>query len=32
MQSALKLLYNRKRQDTITKELLDILGGAEALR
>jgi F-type H+-transporting ATPase subunit gamma len=32
MQSALKLLYNRKRQETITKELLDIVGGAEALR
>lgn len=32
MQSALKLLYNRKRQETITKELLDIVGGVEALR
>lgn len=32
MQSALKLVYNRKRQETITKELLDIVGGAEALR
>jgi F-type H+-transporting ATPase subunit gamma len=32
MQSALKLLYNRKRQETITKELLDIIGGVEALR
>lgn len=32
MQSALKLVYNRKRQETITKELLDIIGGAEALR
>lgn len=32
MQSALKLLYNRKRQETITKELLDIVGGVEAIR
>jgi F-type H+-transporting ATPase subunit gamma len=32
MQGALKLVYNRKRQETITKELLDIVGGAEALR
>jgi F-type H+-transporting ATPase subunit gamma len=32
MQGALKLAYNRKRQETITKELLDIVGGAEALR
>ncbi|NOT30421.1 MAG: ATP synthase F1 subunit gamma [Planctomycetes bacterium] len=32
MQSELKLVYNRKRQETITKELLDIVGGAEALR
>jgi F-type H+-transporting ATPase subunit gamma len=32
MQSALKLVYNRKRQETITKDLLDIVGGAEALR
>jgi F-type H+-transporting ATPase subunit gamma len=32
MQAALKLVYNRKRQETITKELLDIVGGAEALR
>jgi F-type H+-transporting ATPase subunit gamma len=32
MQLALKLVYNRKRQETITKELLDIVGGAEALR
>jgi F-type H+-transporting ATPase subunit gamma len=32
MQAALKLTYNRKRQETITKELLDIVGGAEALR
>ena len=32
MQSALKLVYNRKRQETITKELLDIVGGVEALR
>jgi F-type H+-transporting ATPase subunit gamma len=29
---ALKKVYNRKRQETITKELLDIVGGTEALR
>jgi F-type H+-transporting ATPase subunit gamma len=29
---ALKKVYNRKRQENITKELLDIVGGAEALR
>ncbi len=28
----LKKVYNRKRQENITKELLDIVGGAEALR
>ena len=28
----LKKIYNRKRQENITKELLDIVGGAEALR
>ena len=32
MQGVLKGIYNRKRQETITKELLDIVGGAEALR
>lgn len=32
MQQALRGVYNRKRQETITKELLDIVGGAEALR
>ena len=32
MQSILKGIYNRKRQEGITKELLDIVGGAEALR
>ena len=32
MQGALKRVYNRKRQENITKELLDIVGGAEALR
>jgi F-type H+-transporting ATPase subunit gamma len=32
MQSVLKGIYNRKRQETITKDLLDIVGGAEALR
>jgi F-type H+-transporting ATPase subunit gamma len=29
---ALKKVYNRKRQENITKELLDIVGGSEALR
>ncbi|MCC6405609.1 MAG: ATP synthase F1 subunit gamma [Planctomycetes bacterium] len=32
MQGVLKKQYNRKRQETITKELLDIVGGAEAVR
>ena len=32
MQKALKSVYNRKRQENITKELLDIVGGTEALR
>ncbi len=32
MQKLLQSQYNRKRQETITKELLDIVGGAEALR
>lgn len=32
MQKALQGLYNRKRQESITKELLDIVGGVEALR
>lgn len=32
MQNALRAVYNRKRQENITKELLDIVGGAEALR
>ena len=32
MQNELKGIYNRKRQETITKDLLDIVGGAEALR
>jgi F-type H+-transporting ATPase subunit gamma len=27
----LTLRYNRARQETITKELIDIVGGAEAL-
>jgi F-type H+-transporting ATPase subunit gamma len=31
MQQVLKGMYNRKRQETITKELLDIVGGAEAV-
>lgn len=32
MQQELKGIYNRKRQEGITKDLLDIIGGAEALR
>lgn len=32
MQGELKTIYNRKRQETITKELLDIVGGAEAVK
>ena len=32
MQGALKQQYNRLRQESITKELLDIVGGVEALR
>ena len=32
MQQELKKIYNRKRQEGITKDLLDIVGGAEALR
>jgi F-type H+-transporting ATPase subunit gamma len=32
MGGALRKLYNRKRQENITKELLDIVGGAEAVR
>jgi F-type H+-transporting ATPase subunit gamma len=31
MQKVLKSIYNRKRQETITKELLDIVGGAAAV-
>jgi F-type H+-transporting ATPase subunit gamma len=31
MQKVLRGIYNRKRQETITKELLDIVGGAEAV-
>ena len=27
----LKMIYNRARQESITKELLDIVGGAEAI-
>jgi F-type H+-transporting ATPase subunit gamma len=30
--ATLRKIYNRKRQENITKELLDIVGGAEALR
>jgi F-type H+-transporting ATPase subunit gamma len=32
MQSILKGIYNRKRQESITRDLLDIVGAAEALR
>ncbi|MFT7677049.1 MAG: F-type H+-transporting ATPase subunit gamma [Planctomycetota bacterium] len=32
MQKALRGVYNRKRQENITKELLDIVGGAEAVK
>src|SRR5262245_12532607 len=32
MQGILRKIYNRKRQESITKELLDIVGGAEVLR
>ena len=31
MQKVLRGIYNRKRQENITKELLDIVGGAEAV-
>jgi F-type H+-transporting ATPase subunit gamma len=32
MQDTLRGIYNRKRQESITKDLLDIVGGAEALK
>lgn len=32
MQGELQMVYNRKRQETVTKELLDIVGGAEAVK
>jgi len=32
MQRLLRGVYNRKRQENITKDLLDIVGGAEAVR
>lgn len=32
MQAALRGVYNRKRQEGITRELLDIVGGVEALK
>ncbi|MEM6675366.1 MAG: ATP synthase F1 subunit gamma [Planctomycetota bacterium] len=32
MQKVLKGIYNRKRQESITMELLDIVGGTEALK
>ena len=31
MQKDLKKIYNRARQESITKELLDIVGGASAV-
>ena len=31
MQKVLRGIYNRKRQENITKDLLDIVGGAEAV-
>jgi F-type H+-transporting ATPase subunit gamma len=31
MIKAMKLMYNRTRQAAITKEILEIVGGAEAL-
>ena len=30
--SRLRLFYNRARQSTITRELIDIVGGAEAIK
>lgn len=32
MQKVLRGIYNRKRQENITKDLLDIVGGAEAVK
>ena len=32
MQNVLRGIYNRKRQESITKELLDIVGGAAAVQ
>ena len=32
MVGALTLAYNKARQTTITRELMDIVGGAEALK
>jgi len=32
MTKALKKVYNRARQENITKELLDIIGGASAVQ
>ena len=32
MAAALTLLYNKTRQASITNELIDIVGGAEALQ
>ena len=32
MQNGLKKVYNRKRQENITKELLEVVTGAEALK
>ena len=30
--TSLSLIYNKARQSAITKELMDIVGGAEALK
>jgi F-type H+-transporting ATPase subunit gamma len=32
MQRDLKIMYNKARQASITKEILEIVGGAEALK
>jgi F-type H+-transporting ATPase subunit gamma len=32
MQKELKITYNKARQASITKEILEIVGGAEALK
>jgi F-type H+-transporting ATPase subunit gamma len=32
MINTLTLIYNKRRQESITNEMMDIVGGAEALR